>query len=91
MGAWGPLPWAPGAPPWGGVRAQTTRTSYWHAPLVFALKPMTILTLIFDRFGVDLGPVLGPCWGGSGSFVGPNCSPDRVRIVLSSRKSFVTK
>ena len=66
----GPLPRAPGAPPWGGVPAQTTTVTFPYTTRSACPKSMLILMSFFDRFGVDLGVVLGPCWGRLGDFVG---------------------
>ena len=55
----GPLPRAPGAPPRGGSRAQTTTATYRPTTLVGCPKLMSILMSFFGRFGDDLGSLLG--------------------------------
>ena len=101
MGAWVPgravpwcldrLPWIPGAPPGGGSRPQTTRTTSGTRTLEFVFKLMSILVSIFDRFGIDLGSLLGLILGHVGAFFGQSWSWNRLRTDLSSKKCFFTK
>ena len=98
MSAWGPfpcrlgpLPRAPGAPPRGGSPAQTTRPTFPHTTYSACPKSMSILITIFDRFGLDLGSLLGVIFGHVGAFFGPSWSRNRLRTVLSSKMCFFTK
>ena len=88
-GAWAALlgPWgtSQGAPR-GGVPAESLRPVGGRASCGFASKIMSILMLIFDRFGVDLGPLLEVIFGHVGTFFGPSWSRNRLRTVLSSKK-----
>ena len=93
MGAWGPLPCrlgplprAPGAPPWGGVPAQSLRADPWPTVLVFALKFKSIWISVLDRFGIDLGSLLGVIFVPFGALVGLSWSQNRLRTILSSKK-----
>ena len=74
LGPWGASQGVPG----GGVPDQCPRVRTWQALLVLASFFMTILTLIFDRLGVDLGSVLGVIFGPFGAWFGPSWSQDRL-------------
>ena len=102
MGAWEGGPVGPGPPPlgsWGasqglpgGVpdpKLQYTTSS--RRPFELALKFILILMSIFDRFGLDLGSLLGVIFGHVGAFFGPSWSRNRLRTDLSSKKRFFTK
>ena len=85
------VPWVPGACPRGSLGAQTTRTNHLHRPFGFASKFMKILMLIFDRFGVDLGPLWRIIFDHVGALFGPSLPRNRLRAALSSKKSLFTK
>ena len=88
LNPWGTSPGSlgrlPGAP-WGGVPAQCLRPVSCTALSVFASFFISILMLIFDRLGVDLGSVFGVSFGRFGALVGQSCSQNRLRIVLASK------
>ena len=82
----GPPPRAPGAPPWGGSRPQSTKPNPWPTLLVFASKFRSILMSVWGRFGVDLGPLWGVIFAPFGALVALSWSQNRLRNVLSSKK-----
>ena len=82
LGPWGATQGLPG----GRVPAQCLRAVGRRAPLELASKFMSMLMSIFDRFGVDLGSLLGVIFGHVGAFFGPSWSRNRLRIDLSSKK-----
>ena len=49
--------------PGGGSRPNVCGPEPGEPPMVFASICMSILMSIFGRLGVDLGPLLGSCWG----------------------------
>ena len=79
-------PRAPGAPPWGGVPAQSLQPDPWPTLLVFASGFRSILMSVLGGLGVDLGSLLGVIFAPLGALVGLSWSQNRLRTVLSSKK-----
>ena len=87
----------PGAPvrlpggSWGGSGDQTPRVTSPTASLGTASKFTTIMRSILDRFGVDLGSLLGVMLGSFWLLVGPSWSQSRLRTVFTSKKRMFTR
>ena len=89
LGPWGASQGVSGGGP--GPKLQSSIPVTVGRLLELASKFMSFLMSILDRFGVDLGPLLGVIFGHVGAFFGPSWSRNRLRTDLSSKKRLFTK